>query len=320
MVVLSCGKIYAQNTSKLKRTFNHFIIYKIHIAWNQNIALDEESICSISTSHPNIMEMKRSYCDDRKSLIAILETRKPIYIQLDFEPDHMIETKNKNILLSSYSGRFLALFDSEFKFIRKITEINNEELNPWAIACDESGNIYVTNDGNSSLNKLDSELNLLKSIIDDDDMFTDFTIYKNNIYACMNKSIQVYCLDLNKVCEFIVKGNPDHIKIGNNTACICFETKTENDVYSYSTRFYKLPSFELLIEHNVKGPILVHNSMFHVYNWPNLIVFDINGNLAGKIDIFLNETVNGCVGLNKSFCYFSNNFHLCLKDKRFCKI
>jgi DNA-binding beta-propeller fold protein YncE len=77
---------------------------------------------------------------------------------------NLVELKNKNILVGSLDDFLLALYDSEFKLIRKITEINHVYMYPHGLACDPDGNVYFTNGHDRSLYKLDSELNFIKLI------------------------------------------------------------------------------------------------------------------------------------------------------------
>jgi hypothetical protein len=74
--------------------------------------LEEDSIGSFSCNIDDYID---------KNLIDIVETGKPEYIELDYIPNCIVELKNKNILVGSFDDNLLALYDSEFKLIRKIT-------------------------------------------------------------------------------------------------------------------------------------------------------------------------------------------------------
>jgi hypothetical protein len=62
---------------------------------------------------------------------------------LDYRPFRIVELKNKNILVGSSDDDFLALYDSEFKLIRKITEIDGEIICPGGLAYDQNGNVLI---------------------------------------------------------------------------------------------------------------------------------------------------------------------------------
>jgi hypothetical protein len=66
-------------------------------------------------------------------------------IELYFTPFRIVELKNKNILVGRWYGYLLALYDSEFKLIRKITEINHQKIRPYGLVCDQNGNPFVIN-------------------------------------------------------------------------------------------------------------------------------------------------------------------------------
>ncbi len=164
-----------------------FIIFQVQFETNEKFVLDGSFSCNID-----------DYID--KSLIDILETGKPEYFKFDSKPNRIVELKNKNILVSSCRYDLLALHDSELKLIRTIKEINNEEIQPFGLACDQNGNIYFTNVRDHSLFKLDSELKSIQSIKCG---CYDITIYKDKIYAfnILDKCIRVYSLDLDLISE-----------------------------------------------------------------------------------------------------------------------
>jgi hypothetical protein len=166
------------------------------------------------------------------------------------------------------------------------------------------------------LYKLDSELNFIKSIEFDSDL-PDITNHRNKIYICGDKCIRVYSLDLDKISEHYFEDDPYQIRITTNMACIQFGKETENDAFTYITRFYKLPSFELVIEHDLfEGSILAHNTMFCLYNSNGFAVFDKNGKIMKKIEKNIGETEYN----NSRMRFFNNALYICLDGKRICKI
>ncbi len=135
-----------------------------------------------------------------KSLIDVLKTGEPEYIKFDYDlRGDPVELKNKNILVASSDDALLALYDSEFKLIRKITEINDKkDIFSTGLACDQNGNVFVAN-GFDSHYKLDSELNLIKlTTCSYCDVF-DISIHENKIYMCGDKFLRVYSLDLDRI-------------------------------------------------------------------------------------------------------------------------
>ena len=98
-----------------------FIIFQVNFEFNEKFVLDEDFVGSFSC---NIDD----YND--KSLIDVIERGKPEYIDLDCDPQCIVELKNKNILVGSWNDELLALYDSDFKLIRKITEIDGEIICP----------------------------------------------------------------------------------------------------------------------------------------------------------------------------------------------
>jgi hypothetical protein len=238
---------------------------------------------------------------------------------LDYTPHHIFKLKNKNILVGSWDDKLFALYDSEFKLIRKIREIDHQiQMPPNILVSDQAGNLYLTNEYDGTLCKVDSELNLIKSI-DFIYNWPDITIHKNKIYACGDKFVRVYSLDLDMVSDHYFEDMPVRIRITADRACIQFRRKTDKDASTWITRFYKLPSFELVIEHDLAGPILAHDASFYLYheNDTGFTLFDKNGKIVKKIEKFFGKTMH----CNSGMSFFNNALYICLTDgKRICKI
>jgi hypothetical protein len=80
------------------------------------------------------------------------------------------------------------------------------------------------------------------------------------------KCIGVYSLDLeDKIPEHYVEDEPLQIRITADMACVLSE-RTENDQKKWTTRFYKLPWSELVIEHDLAELIFAHQN-----SWINFV-------------------------------------------------
>jgi hypothetical protein len=133
---------------------------------------------------------------------------------------------------------------------------------------------------------------LIKSIKLDYDLdLYDITIQENKIYVCGDRCIRVYSLDLDEISMHYFEDMPMQIRISTNMACIKFKRKNENNEFTRFTRFHKLPSFELVIEHDLNGPILAHNNLFYLYHQKStgFTVFDKNGKIMKEIERDLGE-------------------------------
>jgi hypothetical protein len=282
------------------------IIFQVNFDLNEKFELEEDSVGSFSCNIDDYIDIR---------LIDIVERGKPEYIELDFSPFCIAELKNKTILVGSCDDDLLALYDSEFKLKRKITEINNKKIKPGGLACDQNGYVFVANEYDRSLYKLDSELNFIKSIEFDSD-WPDITIHRNKIYMCGNKCVGIYSLDLDRITEHYFNDVPVQIRIATDMACIQFRRLTRSKKLTWITRFHKLPSFELVIEHDLVGSILPHNTMFYLYDETGFTLFDKNGNIMKKIEKNIGETEF----TNSGMSFFNNALYRCLDGKKICKI
>jgi hypothetical protein len=122
---------------------------------NKKLEFDENLIGSIDCSYGNsaVYDISRS-----------IETEIPEFISLEYQPHRILQLKDENILISSPYGSLLGLYDTNYNLIRKIDKINSEKVKPWGLACDSKGNVYVLNDINKTIYKLDAELKYVKSM------------------------------------------------------------------------------------------------------------------------------------------------------------
>jgi hypothetical protein len=297
-----------------------FIIFQVNFEFDEKFVFEKDSIGSFTCNINDDVGMNRRkvHANDI-SLIDIVETGKAEYIKLDCSPYRLVELKNKNILVGSLDEELLALYDSEFKLIRRITEINNEKVKPYGLVCDQDGNVFVTNGCDRSLYKLDSELGLIKWIKGSNHgCFGDITIHRNKIYMCGDKCIRVYSLNLVMITDHYVEDMPVQIRITTDRACVLFKKRTENDKSTWITRFYKLPSFALVNEHNLAGPILVHDSMFFLYqqNGTGFTLFEKNGKIMKKLEKPLGKIKYFDSGMR----FFTDALYICMKDNKICKM
>jgi hypothetical protein len=65
-----------------------------------------------------------SFSSNYDSILSSLG--QPEDIKLDYEPNQVVELKDKNILISFFDGMHLALHDPDFKLIRKINQISGK--------------------------------------------------------------------------------------------------------------------------------------------------------------------------------------------------
>ncbi len=77
-----------------------------------------------------------------------------------------------------------------------------------------------------------------------------------------------------------------------------------------------LPSFELVIEQDLFGTILAHNTMFYLYDGTGFAEFDKNDKIMKKIEKSLGKTEYTDSGMS----FFNNALYICLNGNRICKM
>ncbi len=270
---------------------------------NRKIEFDDNLIGSIECNYGN-----NGFCDIFKSI----DTESPEFIQLEYQPHRILQLNDGKIVISSPYGSLLGVYDCNYNLIRKIDRINNEKVKPWGLTGDSDGNVFVLNDINKTIYKLDCELNYIKSLKPHhNSYFYDIHIHQNSMYVCVPalKRIYVISLDLELISTNELAYAPYHIRIVNETACV-FVLED-----NYTTCFYRLPHFELISTYNQCGPILPYNNMFYVYEEDGLNLFDQNGLFIEK-----KKTTYGKIRQNSSDINVINNKLIICLEKKICKL
>jgi hypothetical protein len=245
----------------------------------------------------------------------------PKYIDLDYEPFRVLELNDGNILVGSFDDKILGLHDSNFKLIRKISEIWHDST-PWLIydniqhtGLDNSANGDVYIKVNKCVNKLNKDFVVVKSSPQRDTHIRDIHVHKDRLYACYDNSrtVDVFNLDLELVSTHVLDFTPIQIRVMEAKACV--NVADANGVSK--TAFYKLPSFELISEFTKFGPILAHRGIFYVYhNNAGFTAFDKNG---AVIDTKQTNYVGRLKYWNVGMSIVQNKLMICMK-KQICKI
>ncbi len=182
---------------------------------------------------------------------------------MDYEPNQVVELKDKNILISCYEGMHLALHDPDFKLIRKINQISGKLIRPDELDVSEDGHIFMTNT-DQSISKLSSGFELVKVYkypnVKRHDIIS-ICIYKDKLYAAVPDRIDVMSLDFKLISSHYLEGSPQQIKIADDRACVISCINKE-----FTTCFYSLPKFDLITSMAVYGSIVVHDGMFYIYD------------------------------------------------------
>jgi hypothetical protein len=175
------------------------------------------------------------------------------YICFDFQPSGILELANGNILVCSWLNNLMVLYDSNFNQICRMLRVNDQVIWPSGLASDPNGNVFVTDVLHNSINKLNVDLGFIKAYrIPDDSVLRTIAIYKERLYACLllKKRIDIMSLDFQQISSHSVDIMPVEIKImSDDVACIVGQDKAG----LMETRFYKMPSFDLIIRHNKVG-------------------------------------------------------------------
>jgi hypothetical protein len=286
------------------RTHYRKICFKLNFIQNTNFDLNEQSIGSIFCSY--------NYQVDRFNRPEAFE---PKYVKLDYQPNHVIDLDNKNILVSSFVDRKLRLYDSDFKLIQDIHKINDVDIVPCGLASDSSGNIFLANSLDGTLIKLDRDLRFLKSTFNSYNIpYSDIQVYKNKIYAstyCL-KQVDVLTTELVLVSSFHLDHEPSQMRISNDTACIL----VSNEQSEKNTFFYSLPDFKVIGKYGKSGPIMNFRNFFYVYEHSDVNIIDKYGKHVHKFNNPFKKTV---VNLHVTR-YFKDKIFYCLLDNCICII
>jgi hypothetical protein len=206
----------------------------------------------------------------------------PEDIKLDYAPNQVVELKDKNILISSYENKHLALHDPDFKLIRKIDKISGKLIQPYGLDVSSDGHIFMTNTIDTSIYKLNSEFELVQVYKGaNDEEYKNICIYKDKLYAAVGVGIDVMSLDLELISSHDLrpKGWPFRIKIADDRACVLLETDEPNKRHT-AVCFYSLPKFDLITSIDYSGPMLVHHGMFYIYYDSCFYAYDQDGELV----------------------------------------
>ena len=92
----------------------------------------------------------------------------------------------------------------------------------------------------------------------------------------------MYSLDLDLILKHYVEEQPVLITITNHMACVAYHT---SGTCTLITRFHKLSSFELVIEHDVADiPVFTHKKIFYLYDETRFTVFEKSGQIIKKTE------------------------------------
>jgi hypothetical protein len=243
-------------------------------------------------------------------LFKSLNAQVPEYIMLDYNPSHVIQLNDGNILISSYRDNIMGLYDNDFNLIRKITKINNEPFQSDGLAKDNNGNLFIVNDLKKTVDLLDSELRYIRSIHQPyDGYYSDIFAHENRLYACVPalKRIDIITCGLETISEIRLDIVPYQLKILNQVACV---------LVNYSKiYFYNISKFELISKFDGCGSILAYNDLFYVYQDDGFSLFDPSGNFIGKKSTYYGRTKQICADIS----VINRKLIICL-DQKICKI
>ena len=238
-----------------------------------------------------------------------IETRDYQVIDLDYLPDTIYTLLNGNLAVTCRELKILRIYDSKFRFIKRIYKINNKSFNPEYLTSNGKDLIYVTDPCADKIIQTDLNFNFIKqfgskgSSNQQLDKPTGLTFYENSVYVCdkKNKRIQKLSEDLIYQGSYPLNFKPWNIKIIKNIACI----RSAGSAY---ISLYQLNPFSF--------KTLISKSNFEIYSINSW--FYVCNNFDKKIECY---DINGHLEQEKQLENLSEDgdkyFSLCSHDNRF---
>ncbi len=205
-------------------------------------------------------------------------------VTIDSHPTDVCVLSDQQLLVADYIDEHLAIYDSDFKLIRKIREINESSIKPLSLATNRIDKIYVLDYKNEKILSTDYNFKLLgfiqnTSLCNPDGMF----YYQNFLYICdiTGKSIKKFDANLVLEDELRLDFKPLNIQIANsNLACI--RPYELDGIY-----FYDIEKFCLKLKYNHSngsiGVIKHENFYKFVFLKKKLYCFNKNGDFCESI-------------------------------------
>jgi hypothetical protein len=217
------------------------------------------------------------------------------FINLDFEPRDLCILPNNCILVTSSKSKNITIYDSSFKLLKIIDQIDDQYLTPLSTTTNGKNSIFITQDDPlSQIIKTDLEFKLIKIFnVQNNDKFAipiKLVYNEDSIYVCdcHNSRIQELNEDLMPINSYMLNFKPWKIKIIKNIACIRPVGETFVAFYNLKPFYFKTKVFD------VTGDILTFNSWFYLFNFNEKMFncFDINGLCVEESKINIKDEIS----------------------------
>ncbi len=201
--------------------------------------------------------------------------------ELQDDPNDLVILPNGSLLFSNYfTSKQLSLYDDMFNFIRNISKINDQEINPFSVETNNKDRIYINNW--TSIYMTDLNFNYLGEYGASKSELNGpcFMLFYNDVlYVCDmdNKSILKLNSELKPIARIFLSIKPIQIQILFSLACIVPENKDE---FFY---FYDLNSFHLKYKYNRCVNTIVCENKFFCVNGGNIDCYDRDGIFSDSI-------------------------------------
>ena len=212
---------------------------------------------------------------------------------------------NENILICANSG--LLLYNDKQELIKKISEIDHQEINPVSATTNGSDELYLVNYRNDSVIKTDLDFNLLARFGSEGTGIHNLIhprgiCYNDNyVYICDSDNKRIQKLDTNLMHQqhYDLGFCPERIKVLNNILFI--------STLSGVTYFYDTQKLTILSKTNSCSRIIgTSHSYFYQYDVSERVAYcyDRNANLCRYFQIDFPIYSNfGAILVNRSKLY-----------------
>jgi hypothetical protein len=240
-----------------------------------------------------------------------LKSQKYELISIDEDLIGICSIKDEYLLACDASTGRLFMYDSTFKKINQISQLNGNRIYAYYVVTDGNDRVYITSQCEHKLIMTNLKLEFIKYAKKDTiKRCYGIFYYQNYVYVCDYEDAKVVKFDddLNDCKNYLLDINPTQIQIFGQTACVRGwdkQTRSNNSI-----DFYELNTFQLKQRlSTIQGDIFAYECLLYHHNF-HVNRFDIYNENGIKIDEILTDGYAKCLPDNgwRGVCIFNGRF------------